>query len=176
VAAERLAYLVAASFPRAELTSLAAGQIRYRTALGSTLAALPTNRDRAKVILDAIKMDEVAIFTDWSDRAAVARIAQLLRKPREQLEDICDHVHRAFRRYYRQRNLVLHWGKTNPVALRACLRTGTPLLAAGVDRVAHAWFVDGMDPVRLSQQARSRIERSQHSGREITDLLESLLQ
>jgi hypothetical protein len=41
------------------------------------------------------------------------------------------------RRLYRQRNLVLHWGRMNAVGLRAALRTAAPLVGAGMDRIAH---------------------------------------
>jgi hypothetical protein len=99
---------------------------------------------------------------------------RLFAASRDGLDDIKGHVKRALRRYYRQRNLVLHWGKTSSVALRACLRTGTPLLAAGVDRIAHAWFVNNIAPLDLAVRAQSRIDLASLPGRRITELLEGL--
>lgn len=174
VAAHRLATLVAASFPRAELTSLAADQMRRRTPVGAQLEQLLSNRERAGFLADEILAKREPAFETWSDRAALARIKRLLERPRDQMEDVLNHVHRAFRRYYRQRNLVLHWGNTNPVALRACLRTGTPLLTAGIDRIAHAWFVHGIDPVALAIRAKSRLDLADRPTRKLTEFLEGL--
>lgn len=174
IAANRLAILVAASFPRAELTSLAAQQVREKTPLGIQLAKLKTNRERAALLANEITAQRDPAFANWSDRAAFARMKLLIANPKEQMEDVVSHVHRAFRRYYRQRNLVLHWGRTNPVALRACLRTGTPLLTAGIDRIAHAWFVHGLEPIQLAVRAQSRLELANRPNRNVTDFLEGL--
>ena len=176
MAAERLAVLVAASFPRAELTTLAAQQIRTRTPLGAKLQALATNRERAQFVASELQAGTLPRFRSWSDRAAAERMKKLLDDPQDRLEDVAAHVHRAFRRYYRQRNLVLHGGNTNPVALRACLRTGTPLLAAGVDRIAHAWFVHSIQPIELATRAQSRIDLACLPGRRVTELLEGFNQ
>lgn len=170
-AAWRIAVLVAASFPRAEMTSLAFAQIRAGTNLGTRLRNMRTNHERASAMENEIEADNVE-FSSGSEIAAVRRVAALIKKPREQLEDVASYVDRALRRYYRQRNFVLHWGKTDPVALQACLRTATPLLAAGIDRVAHAWFVHGMEPVELAARAESRLSLAGGAGRSLVDLLE----
>jgi hypothetical protein len=82
----------------------------------------------------------------------------VLETPKRHLRDIEGHAARALRRLYRQRNLVLHWGRMNAVCLRAALRTAAPLIGAGVDRVAHAWFVSRISPLELAARARIRLE------------------
>lgn len=173
-AAQRLASLVAASFPRAELTSLAAQQMRARSSLGQRLRDLPSNRERADLMASELLSASPPEFEHWTDRAAVNRVVQMLKSPREKLADVLCHIDRAFRRYYRHRNLVLHWGRTSPVALRACLRTTTPLLAAGIDRVAHAWFVRRVSPIELATLAKSRLDLADRPGRRLAELLEGI--
>ncbi|HEY6845740.1 MAG TPA: hypothetical protein VI320_05960 [Terracidiphilus sp.] len=47
----------------------------------------------------------------------------MLTAPFTHLHDIEGHVTAPFRRRYRQRNLIIHGGKTDAVALNATLRT-----------------------------------------------------
>lgn len=158
-AAERLAALVACSFPRAELTLLASLQMRQASSpLKARLEGCQSNRERALVMAKALKSGQPALsWGDAAQRAAVARMAALLKAPKLKLEDIRNHANRAFRRLYRQRNLVLHAGMTNSVALGASLRTSAPLIGAGIDRIAHAWFVHGVEPLELSVTATHRL-------------------
>lgn len=153
-AAERLASLVACSFPRAELTVLSYVLQREGSGITSRLSACGTNRDRAAAVVQAIQEGELLELSDESDRAALARMKSILRNPYDKLRDIQDHAAVAFRRLYRQRNIVLHWGKTDAVALRASLRTAAPLVGAGMDRIVHAWYVDGIPPLELAARAR----------------------
>lgn len=163
-AADRLASLVACSFPRAELTTLAARQMRTKSPLASSLKACATNRERAAFIMSQINSNEPLDFNHWPDRAALARMSGLLAAPRKTLQDVESYAVRAFRRLYRQRNLALHGGKTNAVALHACLRTATPLIGAGIDRIAHAWFVHGLSPLELAVRARIRLDLLDTAG------------
>ena len=66
--------------------------------------------------------------------------------------------------------MVLHWGKTDAVGLRASLRTAAPLVGAGMDRVAHAWFVEKTSPLELAARARVRLE-TRTLGSAFVDLL-----
>lgn len=94
-------------------------------------------RDRAKVVAQAIRTAGGLTLKASSDRAALERTHKLLRQPRKTLEDIKLHAADTFTRLYRQRNLVFHWGKIDAVALPASLRTAAPLVGAGMDRIAH---------------------------------------
>lgn len=155
-AAERLAMLVACSFPRAELTALSYSLPRVDSALETKLDGVTENRDRCAVIAEALTRNPQQTFETarLSDQAAVARMAKLLRNPQHVLAVIQEQSAVAFRRLYRQRNLVLHWGKTDAVALRANLRTAAPLVGAGIDRIIHAFYVDRLSPLELVARAK----------------------
>ena len=156
-AADRLACLVACSFPRAELTLLSYVLETNDAAIEAKLKDVAKNRDRAAIVADAIHGSQPLTLPGWPDKAALLRMQVLLRKPNEKLQDIQSHAAIAFRRLYRQRNLVLHGGKTNAIALRACLRTAAPLVGAGMDRLAHGWYADQMRPLEVAARARVSI-------------------
>ncbi|RKH32346.1 hypothetical protein D7Y13_17325 [Corallococcus praedator] len=160
-AGDRLASLVACSFPRAELTLLASLQGRNNDSpLRAQLRQCARGRDRAALMGNAIRQAQPLPWAeeDWSQKAAVARMDGLLKDPQKKLKDVEGYAVRAFRRLYRQRNLVLHGGKTDAVALRASLRTVAPLIGAGIDRIAHAWFGHGVQPLELAVKARHRLD------------------
>jgi hypothetical protein len=46
----------------------------------------------------------------------------------------------------------------NAVCLQAALRTAAPLIGAGIDRIAHAWFANKTNPLELAARARIRLE------------------
>jgi hypothetical protein len=82
---------------------------------------------------------------------------EVLREPQKRLHDISTHLSTVFRGFYRNRNIVLHGGKTDAVGLRSSLRNAAPLVGAGMDRIAHAWFVEGLQPVEIAARANVRI-------------------
>jgi hypothetical protein len=156
--AERLATIVACSFPRAELTYLAYVLNDQHESFSRLLAAQPENREKAMLVAASILDGSCPIPKEWADRAAVARMKEVLLAPKETLSTIKDHIQDAFARLYRQRNLILHAGRTHAVALRSTLRGATPLVGAGLDRICHARFVDGVTPIRLAGRARTALE------------------
>jgi hypothetical protein len=177
VAGDRLASLVACSYPRAELTTLAYAHLRNaEDALATEIQSAPDNQARAVHVAQAIESGQPLILSLESDRLAERRLKALLAEPKRTLRDIEQYAARTFRRLYRQRNLVLHWGRMNAVCLRAALRTAAPLVGAGVDRIAHAWFADGTNPLELSARARLRLELlGSQGGASPIDLLETLI-
>jgi hypothetical protein len=95
--------------------------------------------------------------------------------PKRVLHDIEHHISAAFRRLYRHRNMVLHWGKTNAVGIKSCLRAVAPLVGAGLDRIAHAAFTEKLEPLELAARAEiSLATLGGLSGRSPLDLLESI--
>ncbi|MEA2666290.1 MAG: hypothetical protein QOI11_3234 [Candidatus Eremiobacteraeota bacterium] len=156
-AADRLASIVACSLPRAELTVLSYVLEKQDADMAAALANITENRDRAAVVARAILAGQPLSLTGWADKAALWRMMRLLHRPGEVLEDIRSYATATFRRLYRQRNLVLHGGRTNPVALRACLRTAAPLVGAGMDRIAHSYYVNKRHPLATAAQARIAI-------------------
>ena len=156
-AADSLASIVACSFPRAELTVLSYVAERTCPDLQAELRACTENRDRAFVIARAIAGGHTLNLARHSDRAAHLRMEKLLNSPSKVLSDLQAHVADAFHRLYRQRNLILHGGKTNGVALAGSLRTASKLVGAGMDRIAHASYVRGIRPIELASRSKSAI-------------------
>ena len=167
-----MACLVACSFPRAELTALSYRVDGTTPELKERLNACKTNRDRASVVAETIQIGNTLNVPDDSDAAAVERMRNLLTDPNRVLHDIERHLVAVFRRLYRQRNLVLHGGKTDAVALRSSIRTAAPIVGAGMDRVAHAWFVENTPPLELAARARINFELvGSIKGPAVVDLL-----
>jgi hypothetical protein len=158
VVADRMASIVACSLPRAELTVLSYQAAKAEPSVAGRVELCATNRDRADLIAGVITEGSPLALPSDSDRAAHERMRKLLADPHTVLKDIEGQASGAFRRLYRQRNLVLHGGKTGGVALRASLRTVAPLVGAGMDRIAHAAFVDGIAPLELAARARISLD------------------
>lgn len=158
VVADRMGAIAACSLPRAELTVLSYQAAKADPALATRLQTCQTNRDRADLLADEIASPVPLPLSGDSDRAAYERLKELLAEPHSVLKDIESYTSGAFRRLYRQRNLVLHGGITNGVALRASLRTAAPLVGAGMDRIAHAWYVDRLSPLELAARARISLD------------------
>lgn len=169
-AGDRMASLVACSFPRAELTPLSYRIQQLGDDLSARLRSCACNRDRAKLLAEAINSGEDMAFRGYSDAAAFERMQELVADPFRTLHAIEVEAADCFRRLYRHRNMVLHWGKTDAVALRASVRTAAPLVGAGMDRIAHAWFVERISPLELAARARLRLETTT-SGTAFVDLL-----
>lgn len=175
-AAARMASLVVCSLPRAELTPLSFKVEDAGGPVSARLRGVEKNRDRCRIVAQAIVNGDEIPLGDHSDAAAVTRMVALLEAPRATLDDIRGHLEMAFRRLYRQRNLVLHGGRTGAVALRACVRTIAPLVGAGMDRISHAWFVEGIEPLELASRARMRLSLlGEHDGIGCVDLLSEIL-
>jgi hypothetical protein len=168
-AADRMASIVACSFPRAELTMLSYKLVEAGDPLSVQLKTCANNRERAIAVAEAIVSRQVLTLSQPSDVAALARVSAILQDVYCSLRDIETHISVAFRRLYRLRNIVLHWGRTDAVALRAGLRTAAPLVGAGLDRIAHGWFVEKLTPLELIARARVRLHSCE--GSSCVDLL-----
>lgn len=168
----RMAALVTSSFPRAELTALSYKLEKLGGSLATDIAACPTNRDRAALVLEHISTGQPTNLTHPADLAAVERLKEVLSNPQKKLNDINNHLSTVFRDLYRNRNIVLHGGKTDAVGLRSSLRNSAPLVGAGMDRIAHAWFVEGLQPVQIAARAGVRLAVAGASdGPNLVDLL-----
>jgi hypothetical protein len=173
-AAHGMAMLVACSIGRAELTTLAYEHIaKSPDPLGSALKAAVSNRDRCVCLAEAIANCTAPTLADRSHRAATARMAQLLSDPRTTLQRICGYAEMALRRLYRQRNMVLHAGKTDSITLLATLRTSPPLVGAAIDRIVHAALQpQPTHPHDLVARAATELQLvGGPGGRHVADLL-----
>ncbi len=159
VAGDRMATIIACSFVRAECTKVAFAHIEAANdTLASDLDNAGSNRQRAEILEKSIHADLPLMLKDPADRVASARIQAILANPLRSLRDIETYLTAALRRFYRQRNLVLHSGKTQAVALRAALRTAAPLIGAGLDRLTHSYYTEGLQPLELAARARLNLD------------------
>ena len=112
VAADRLASLVACSWPRAELTDLAWARVAARNdSLAEELRKLPTNRERAaRIAVEVEAQGRLKEIPGGSDIAAFHRLGPLWSDPRTLLLDIRSHCAESLRRLYRQL-ATLHRGR-----------------------------------------------------------------
>jgi hypothetical protein len=152
VAGDRLADIVACSFPRAELTDLS-----YRCS-GELLKGQTANKQRCRAVLNAIREGRDLGVKEDRDRIAVRRMAQVAMNPATYLKGVRGHIQMMILRSYRQRNLVLHAGRVDAVGLRSALRASAPIVGAGMDRVVHAWFVQHVRPLELAVRASHNLE------------------
>jgi hypothetical protein len=154
---ERAATIAACSLPRAELTTIAYACLREgKDELAKSIKGAGSSLDRASLVADAIIADTISPPRD-ADRAAASRMKELIDDPPRELRKIRGYMAGAIARLYRQRNLVLHWGRTEPVALSASLRTAAPLVGAALDRAVFAWGSERLDPLELAARARVRM-------------------
>jgi hypothetical protein len=152
-AADNLASLVTCSFPRAELTILAHILQRDFPSSYPALQGAVSNRDRSRIIGDMIINGRMPLLQGLSDQAAVTRMQKLFLNPKVGLETIRDVISDSFHRLYRQRNLILHAGKLDSVALTPGLRTVAKLAGAGMDRITHGHYVQNLKPLDLVAKA-----------------------
>lgn len=174
VAADRVALLVAGSWPRGDLTALS-----YRHApkapdiVSKQLAIAEGNRERARIVGNALATGRPLELRDPSDKAASARMTKLMTAPRPTLADVEAHVGTAMRRLYRQRNIVMHGGSTNTLTLEATLRTCSSLVGAALDRITHARLTDQLDALALVTRAQIGMSRlGSDTPIHVVDLLE----
>lgn len=178
-AADRLAAIIACSWPRAELTTLS---YRYRSAgaadqLSTLLSQCTQNRARAAVMAEALSADGSLQFGQsrnlHADPAAAERMRRLVDQPGTTLREVRDRFSVTLRRLYRSRNILLHGGSTQGVALAASLRTAAPLVGAGLDRIVHAALTEGLRPLDLAARAENSLKLvGGETGLSVVDLLE----
>ncbi|MFF5081234.1 integrase [Actinoplanes sp. NPDC000266] len=158
VAADRLAAILACSWPRAELTALAhRHQPEVADALARTLATCTTNLGRASAVRAALEaggsLEPVRRFRRDADIAAEHRMRRVVAGPRAELSTVVTIFRIALRRLYRTRNIVLHGGSTQGAAVEAALRIAGPLVGAGLDRITYASLFEGVAPLDLAARA-----------------------
>jgi hypothetical protein len=180
VAADRLAAIIACSWPRAELTALAHHhKPRQADDLATRIADCTTNQERASCVAEALGTSGTAVLdfsgarSKHSDRPAAERMAALLSDPRRVLGEVMTTYRIALRRLYRTRNIVLHGGSTQGAALHASLRTAAPLVGAGLDRIVHADQVQQLAPLDLAARAEIALRLvGGETGLSVVNLLE----
>ena len=158
-AARLLAAVVTCSLPRAELTTLSYQHQKYASDdLSLRLSEETENLRRARLVADAILEERPILGRGPRDEAAYYRMSQVLAKPRATLARVHGYLENALDRLYRQRNLILHGGQVSGEGRTVALRTSPPIVGAGLDRLAHAWFVEGTRPIELAARAELNLK------------------
>lgn len=162
IAADRAAALVAASWPRAELTRMShrvVESVDCPARLKAQLdAAGEESYERCEVLLNWLEAGKGVGLLQPHDQAALARLDALVGNPKAVLGRVRSYMTCSLRRLYRQRNLVLHGGSTRPVALNATIRTSGPLVGATLDRLSHAFELLGVEPLDAVARAECALE------------------
>lgn len=199
IVAERASALAACSWPRAELTSLAHAHNRSPAAVSQAghfaqaltptaslttnsvdraevarlISVAPGNKERCDLVLATFRAGHMLHLAGASDAAAQERVLGLLANERNTLNEVRDQINHAFRRMYRNRNMVVHGGAANAATLEVALRTSAPLVGAVLDRIAHAQLVEDTSPLDLSARAEISLDSvSLAEGPGLTELLE----
>lgn len=137
------------------------------------LSVAEDNRGRCNIVLATYGSALRLVLSRSSDAAAQERMLALIDNPRATLTKVRSHVQHAFRRMYRQRNIVVHGGEVSGTSLEVALRTAAPLVGAALDRMAHAQLVDGVSPLALAARAEISLELvGTPSGKGLAELLE----
>ncbi|WP_432985544.1 hypothetical protein [Dactylosporangium sp. CA-233914] len=173
-AADKMAAVVACSFPRAEMTQLAEVVSQDDGPAGESLRSRPTVTDRLDVLMALMSDGATLPVAGPADLAAVGRLKAIVADKSGVLERVRGYCSDAFRRMYQQRNLVMHKGRSDSVALPATLRTVPALVAAGVDRLVHAGFqAAASTPQEVAARASNELALvGQPGGRKLYRLLD----
>ncbi|MEV8635238.1 hypothetical protein AB0395_26630 [Streptosporangium sp. NPDC051023] len=173
VAATRMARIVACSYVTSELLALAQAHASTRDdAIAKELRSISDDQDRAILIERAIRSGTVTDFKSSGAQIALARIRTLIANPNASLPRIVSQLEDAFRRLYRQRNLIVHAGQIGSVALDGTLRTVSPLVGAGVDRVVQASALHGIPPLMFAAAIEVRLAQSSFSEKCLSELFD----
>jgi len=174
LASPRLANIIACSFPRAELTTLAiAHRDSANDALADELKKADGNLQLSRILAEALSGGLHIFCRGPHDDAACDRMRQLLSDPINTLNRVRDYSTICLNRLYRQRNLMLHGGRVEGDGRSEALLTAAPLVGAGLDRIVHAWFAEKTPPIVLAARAELNLQLvSSPGGRHLTELLE----
>ena len=154
----RIGALVTASFPRAELTTLAYSYTSSnKDQLATDIRVATTNKERTERIMQRLTTPPLPKFGRVEDMAAAKRMIQLMADPVDTIKRINRYVECAIKRLYRLRNLVAHGGRTDSIVLEAGVRAAAPLIGAAFDRIHHASASQNLSPVELISRAQLRI-------------------
>ncbi|MET8002890.1 hypothetical protein [Nonomuraea glycinis] len=171
VAATRMARIVACSYATSEILSLAQAHASLRDDLVSRkLRSIVTDRERAVFFEEAIRSDAIDDFKRLGPQIALLRVRSLVANPSAILPRIVSQLEDAFRRLYRQRNMIVHAGQTASVALDGTLRTVSPLVGAGVDRVVQASALHSIPSVMFAASTEIRLTQAAFSAKCLSDL------
>jgi hypothetical protein len=175
IAADEMASLVACSWPRAELTTLAYKYVEEQTDdTAKDIERSTNNRERSTLMLNRLQTGTAKSFVNPSDQVAALRMLEAAADPTAVLSRVKGYASQSLRRLYRQRNLAVHAGVVDSVAMASTLRCAPPLVGAAIDRIVHATLDSGeFDPHALIARAELSLRLATADvARQITELLD----
>lgn len=165
VAATRMAQIVGCSYVGLELLALSDAYASSMTDdLARQLRVIRDGRLRASAFEKALRNDTTLTMPALRHMAALERMKELIADPAKILPRIVQQLEDAFRRLYRQRNLIVHAGRTSSVAMAGTLRTVAPLVGAGIDRIVHASVTEHKDPLMFTATTAVRLAQAQQGA------------
>jgi hypothetical protein len=166
LAANRMADIVTADWPRCEFTWLANAPFVEAKTDPKLQKILQGRRVQAKALAleSALRNGQLVSYDRPRDLAALHRLEGLIVDPGGALAQIRKGIVAALRRLYVQRNLVMHAGSFRSVTRATTLRTVPTLVAAGMDRLVNA-ADQGVRPLMLAARAQLELELLSSGGR-----------
>jgi hypothetical protein len=166
-----MARIVACSYVASELLSLAQAYASMRDdSVSKKLRSIDTDRGRAIFFEEAIRSGAVDDFKKAGPQIALMRIRSLIASPGAILPRIVSQLEDSFRRLYRQRNMIVHAGQTASIALDGTLRTVSPLVGSGVDRVVQASALHGVPALMFAAATEVRLAQAAFSAKCLSDV------
>lgn len=163
--ADRLADIVACSFPRAEIGELARSWQESGSGQLRDMLQDASSTEQAEAMATHIERTGDPGFEGSADQAAVARYLQLLADPVSVMGRVRGYYSSVFRRLYYQRNFIMHAAKFDSVTLGVSARTAPLLVAAALDRLVNAQHSkEGLTPHGLAARAQNELDLVGKSG------------
>jgi hypothetical protein len=163
--ADRLADIVACSFPRAEIGELARNWVENNSGDLADSLRDQASADQARIMSTYLMTTGDPGFKRASDKAAVVRYIQLASDPEVVLKRVRGYYSGVFRRLYYQRNFVMHAAKFDSVTLGVSVRTAPALVAAALDRLVNAQHGKmAVSPLALAARAENELDMVGKTG------------
>lgn len=181
VGAERIAFVIAASYFRSEFVWLAKNYVEKYAANSDAVRRIrnaETSFDRACRMADVVREQHDFGKLSPVDQLAVSKMQKALRKPREEFDRTHKIIAREFQRLYRKRNLIIHSGRAVEYGIESTVKNVIPMLINGIDQLLIAELQNGIDPKGLVAHIEYRSNMLPQDGQEnpyaLLELLENI--
>lgn len=136
--ADRLADIVACSFPRHEAFALIWRARKERTPELAEAISDGSTFEQMLRVMEELAKGVTPSFTLGADIAAANRLRLMQMSSVESMKRVRNYIKAAFRRLYYQRNFIMHAAKFDSVSLPMTTRVSPKLVAAGIDQIVSA--------------------------------------
>lgn len=150
LAANRISAIICCSYLRAELTTLSYSL--EKKDLPQNFNEL-SNVEKSRHCLTRLKNHQTN-FKNYNDEIGKNRVLTFINNPKKFIEEIKFNASYAFKAFYRQRNIVVHGGKSHGILMTNVLNVISPLVSAAFDRIIHA-YEEGTEPLEIVAKAET---------------------